>query len=217
MVVPVTSMAGLGGRSGDRSALPGTDPRNLDSTATRDPRYDDTMTGAPFGDNWIDVAEHPLPVSEALEWAVVPACGAVVVFCGTVRDHSKGRPGVTSVEYEAYPEHVGPRVATVADAARRRWDTLGRLAILHRVGCLAVGEVSVVVVASAPHRSEAFEAARFCIDSVKVSVPIWKRESWAGGSDWGLCAHDIVDGGDLGAVAFPDDLGAPPISTQAAP
>ena len=151
------------------------------------------MTGAPFGDNWIEVAEHPLPVSEALEWAVVPACGAVVVFCGTVRDHSKGRPGVTSVEYEAYPEHVVPRLAEVASAARAHWPMLGRLALLHRVGRLEVGEVSVVVVASTPHRGDAFEAAHFCIDTLKHTVPIWKRETWAGGSDWSQCAHEIED------------------------
>jgi len=61
------------------------------------------------------------------------------------------------------------------------------------VGVLAVGEVSVVVVASTPHRAEAFDAARFCIDTLKRSVPIWKRETWAGGTDWSLCSHDIED------------------------
>ena len=72
---------------------------------------------------------------------------------------------------------------------------MGRIALLHRVGVLAVGESAVVVVASAPHREEAFAAARFCIDSLKRSVPIWKRETWAGGSSWGLEAQHIVDAG----------------------
>ena len=72
---------------------------------------------------------------------------------------------------------------------------LGRIALLHRVGVLAVGESALVVVVSAPHRDEAFAAARFGIDSLKRSVPIWKRETWAGGSSWGLEAQHIVDAG----------------------
>ena len=83
----------------------------------------------------------------------------------------------------------------MAAAARRRWPAVGRLALLHRVGLLAVGDVSVVVVASTPHRAEAFDAARYCIDTLKRTVPIWKRETWAGGTDWSQCAHDIEDVG----------------------
>jgi molybdopterin synthase catalytic subunit len=67
------------------------------------------------------------------------------------------------------------------------------MALLHRVGRLGVGEVSVVVAVSTPHRAEAFEAAQFGIDSIKTSVPIWKRETWAGGSDWALCPHEVVE------------------------
>ncbi len=84
-------------------------------------------------------------------------------------------------------------LAAIAEEARRRWATLGRLALLHRVGPLAIGETSVIVAASAPHRDEAFEAARFSIDTLKASVPIWKRETWAGGSAWGLDAKDLVE------------------------
>ena len=103
-----------------------------------------------------------------------------MTFCGTVRDHSKGRAGVTWLEYEAYVEQVAPRLTRVATAARERWEKIGRLALLHRVGRLEVGEVSVVVVASTPHRAEAFAAAQFCIDTLKETVPIWKRETWSG-------------------------------------
>jgi molybdopterin synthase catalytic subunit len=120
-------------------------------------------------------------------------CGGIVTFCGTVRDHSEGRPGVTSLEYEAYLEQVVPRLGQVAAAARTRWPEIGRLALLHRVGRLEIGEVSVVVVASTPHRSEAFAAAQFCIDTLKHTVPIWKRETWAGGSDWVLCAPEAQE------------------------
>ena len=80
-------------------------------------------------------------------------CGGIVTFCGTVRDHSDGRAAVTSLEYEAYEEQVVPRLSAVASAARARWPQIGRLALLHRVGRLEVGEVAVVVAASTPHLS----------------------------------------------------------------
>jgi molybdopterin synthase catalytic subunit len=143
------------------------------------------------GDDWIALTEAPLPVGAAYDWATLPSCGAVVVFSGTVRDHAEGRPGVTELEYEAYGEQVVPRLAAIAAEARRTWPVLGRLALLHRIGPLAVGASSVLVVASSPHRPEAFEAARFCIDTLKETVPIWKRETWEGGTDWGTCAHDV--------------------------
>ena len=137
------------------------------------------------------IGPDPLPVADAAAWAVLPTCGAVVSFLGTVRDHAEGRAGVTLLEYEAYEERAKPRLAAVADAARARWPALGRLVLLHRVGALHLMEVSVVVVASAPHREEAFAAARWCIDAVKATVPVWKRETWAEGVDWGTCAHDV--------------------------
>jgi molybdopterin synthase catalytic subunit len=146
--------------------------------------------------DWIAVTEEPLPVEAATAWATTPSSGAVVVFLGVVRDHSEGRDGVRGLTYEAYEEEAERRLAAVADDARRRWPVVARLALLHRVGDLELSEASVAVVASSPHRPEAFEAARFCIDTLKETVPIWKREHWEGGSDWGQCAHDIrpVDG-----------------------
>jgi molybdopterin synthase catalytic subunit len=71
----------------------------------------------------------------------------------------------------------------------------GRLVLLHRIGPLEVGDISVVVVASTPHRAEAFEVARYCIDTLKHTVPIWKKETWSGGTDWTVCDHDIEDVG----------------------
>ena len=132
-------------------------------------------------------------MGEAAEWAFRPDCGAVVLFCGSVRNHAEGRPNVTSLTYEAFEEEVEPRLAAIAAEARRRWPDLGRLAILHSVGTLTVGEVSVVIAASAPHRAEAFAAARFAIDTVKTTVPIWKRETWEGGEDWSACASPVTD------------------------
>ena len=149
------------------------------------------------GETWLGLTPDSLPVGTAADWAVRPDCGAVVLFSGTVRDHAGDRTNVTRLEYEAYEEQVEPRLAAIADEARVRWPALGRLVLLHRTGPLDVGESSVVVVASAPHRPEAFAAARFCIDSLKASVPIWKREVWEGGDDWGLDATDLTDASEV--------------------
>lgn len=143
------------------------------------------------GETWLGLTTDPLPVAEAADWAVRPDCGAVVLFSGTARDHSQGRPDVRRLEYEAYEEQVVPRLAELASALRDRYPTVGRLVLLHRIGELAIGESAVVVVASAPHRGEAFEAARFGIDMLKETVPIWKREAWEGGESWGLEAQHI--------------------------
>ncbi|HEX2273253.1 MAG TPA: molybdenum cofactor biosynthesis protein MoaE [Acidimicrobiales bacterium] len=143
-------------------------------------------------DDWVALGDEPLPVATALEWAVRPDCGAVVLFTGTVRDHAEGRSNVTALEYEAYDEEAVPRMAGIVAEARRRWPALGRVALLHRTGRLTVTEASVVVVASAPHRAEAFAAARWCIDTLKGTVPIWKRETWDGGDDWSTCAHPVA-------------------------
>lgn len=148
--------------------------------------------------DWIACTDEPLPVSDAMAWAVMAHCGAVVSFVGTVRDHAEGRADVIAVEYEAYREQVEPKLAAIAGSARQRWSDLGRLALVHRVGRLAVGDASVLVVASTPHRAEAFAAAQFCIDTLKRTVPIWKREHWAGGSDWGTGAQPIAAIAEIG-------------------
>ena len=100
---------------------------------------------------------------------------------------------MTALEYEAYEDAVEPRLAAVAAEARRRWPSVGRVALLHRVGRLEVGEASVLVAVSAPHRDEAFAAARYCIDTVKETVPIWKREEWEGGGDWSPRSHPVTE------------------------
>jgi molybdopterin synthase catalytic subunit len=129
----------------------------------------------------------------AATWVTRPDCGAVVVFGGTVRDHAEGRPGVVELEYEAYAGQVEPRLAAIAAEARRRWAEVGRVALWHRTGTLSLTECSVVVAVSAAHRADAFDAARFCIDTLKHTVPIWKRERWASGEDWGQDAHEIME------------------------
>lgn len=159
------------------------------------------MTTVPHGDDRFGVTPDPLPVAEIHEWAVRPDCGAVVVFTGTVRDHAEGRDDVESLEYEAWEGPALEAFARVADEARRRHPGTGRIAIVHRTGRLALTEVAVVVAVSAPHRAEAFDAARWIMDAVKSSAPVWKKEHWSGGSDWGTGARSIVDPSLVGGAS----------------
>ncbi len=141
------------------------------------------------------LTDETISLDEAARWATRPDCGAVVAFAGTVRDHAEGRPGVSALEYEAYAEAVVPRIAGLAADARARWAGLGRIVCWHRVGSLTVGDCAVVVAVSAGHRAEAFDAARWCIDTIKATMPIWKHETWDGGEGWGTDAHDIAEVG----------------------
>jgi len=107
--------------------------------------------------------------------------------------NADGRDSVEVLEYEAYEEQVVPRLEEIADRMRVRWAGIGRVVMLHRVGLVPIGESAVVIVVSSPHREEAFEAARYAIDTLKSTVPIWKRETWSGGTSWGLEPQHIVE------------------------
>ena len=110
-------------------------------------------------------------------------CGAVVVFLGTVRDLTGERVTV-SLNYEAYPEMAEKKMAEIEAETRQRWP-VGDIILEHRLGHLDVGDVSVAVAVSSPHRAQAFEACRHAIDRLKELVPIWKKENWADGStEW---------------------------------
>ena len=158
------------------------------------------MTPPIDDEHWFGLTGSTLPIDAIYEWVVRPDCGAIVLFSGTVRDHADGRADVEHLTYEAYEEQVVPRFRAIAEELRRRWPTTGRVALLHRVGRMEVGESSVVAAVSSPHRPEAFEAARFAIDALKESAPIWKYEVWVDGEDWGTGASDVrepttVEGG----------------------
>lgn len=141
---------------------------------------------------WLALTPEELPVGAVYEWAVTPDSGAVVLFSGTVRDHAEGRTDVVALEYEAYEEAVVPAFARIVEELRGRHPDARRVAILHRTGRLGLGESSVLVAVSSAHRPVAFEAARFAIDALKQSAPIWKKEIWRDGSDWGTGANDLV-------------------------
>jgi molybdopterin synthase catalytic subunit len=109
--------------------------------------------------------------------------GAVVVFLGTVREMTEGRRTV-ALDYEAFPEMATAKLQELEAEARRRWPVI-EAGMVHRLGHLELGDISVAVAVSCPHRKDAFEAGRFLIDRLKELVPIWKKENWADGStEW---------------------------------
>ncbi len=141
--------------------------------------------------DWVFVSSSPLSPDELTKWATRPQCGAVVTFCGTVRNTSTTGHDITSLEYETSTELAESRLVAVVGEARSRWPELGAIAVHHRIGPVELGGITVVVAVSSPHRHEAFEAAKYLIDTVKNCVPMWKREVWQGGSAWSEEAHSI--------------------------
>lgn len=133
---------------------------------------------------WLALVDEPIAADPLVAWATTPGVGAVVVFLGVVRDHAEGRDGVVALTYEAYEEPALRRLGEIVAALREEWPAIDRVAVVHRLGRLALSETAVAVVVSSPHRAEAFAAAQACIDRVKESVPIWKKEHWSDGADW---------------------------------
>jgi molybdopterin synthase catalytic subunit len=111
-----------------------------------------------------------------------PGCGAVVTFLGTVRDLT-GDEVTVALEYDAYPPMAERQMAGIEAEVRARWP-VGEVALVHRLGRLGVGEISVAVAVSAPHRADAFEACRHAIDRLKEVVPIWKKDLGPGKAEW---------------------------------
>ncbi len=125
----------------------------------------------------------PIDYQALTELVRRPGCGAVVLFLGTVRDLTGDRVTV-ALDYEAYPAMAEKKMAEIERDTRERWP-VGELALVHRLGRLEVGDVSVAVAVSCPHRGQAFDACRHAIDRLKELVPIWKKENWSDGStEW---------------------------------
>ncbi len=133
----------------------------------------------------IQITREPLdrPAIDSIAQSVWHAgAGGIVTFEGTVRNHARGKL-VRYLEYDAYPEMAEQEMATIAAEVQRRWQT-DHIALVHRIGRLEIGEVSVVVAVACPHRAEAFEACRYAIDTLKSTVPIWKKEVAEDGEEW---------------------------------
>lgn len=130
----------------------------------------------------VGLTREPIDAAALIAAVNDPRAGAVVLFCGTVREHSRDRH-VQFLEYEAYEALAEREMRRIAEQAARRWPVL-RLAAVHRLGHLNVGETSIAIAVSTPHRADAFAAARFVIDTLKQTVPIWKKEVWADSEEW---------------------------------
>jgi len=125
----------------------------------------------------------PIDSSAVIESVQSPEAGAVVLFLGTTREFTAGRQ-TESLDYESYGEMAFRKLEELEQEARQRW-SLTELTIVHRLGHLGIGEASVAIAVSAPHRKDAFTAGQWLIDTLKEIVPIWKKENWADGtSQW---------------------------------
>jgi molybdopterin synthase catalytic subunit len=155
----------------------------------------------------VRLTHEPIDYTSLTEAVRRPACGGVVLFLGTVRDIT-GDQVTEALDYEAYPAMAERKLAEIEREARARWP-IGEMTVVHRLGRLGVGEVSVAVVVSCPHRAEAFDACRYTIDRLKQIVPIWKKETRPdGSSDW---VHPDVAALDRGTQSAerPEDAGGP--------
>lgn len=131
----------------------------------------------------IELTREPIDVAAVTESVRSPACGAVVLFLGTVREMTGGRRTLR-LDYDAYEPMAEAKMAELVGEALRRWP-VSAVQVSHRLGTLDLGEVSVAVAVGSPHRADAFEAGRWLIDELKRVVPIWKKENWAdGASEW---------------------------------
>jgi molybdopterin synthase catalytic subunit/molybdopterin converting factor small subunit len=128
------------------------------------------------------LSEEPLSLEQVAREVASHDAGAIATFVGTTRAHSRGRD-VIRLEYEAYEGMAEAEMERIADTLRRRHDVIA-VAIHHRVGPVQIGETSVVIAVAAPHRAAAFDACREAIDTLKQTVPLWKKELYVGGEEW---------------------------------
>jgi molybdopterin synthase catalytic subunit len=131
----------------------------------------------------IELTHSPIDYTALTDHVRSNQAGAVVLFLGTVREMTGDRKTV-ALDYEAFPQMATAKLSELLDEARSRWPVVNA-AIAHRLGRLELGDVSVAVAVSTPHREQAFEAGKYLVDRLKVIVPIWKKENWADGTtEW---------------------------------
>jgi molybdopterin synthase catalytic subunit len=134
----------------------------------------------------IKIDKQPLDLQACVEWVTTPESGGINVFVGTVRNETKGRK-VVALEFEAYETMAVKELQKIGETAIQKWP-VQKIAIHHRIGTLKVGELPVIIAVSAAHRAAAFEACRYIIDTLKITVPIWKKEIFEDGEVW-VTAH----------------------------
>ncbi len=134
----------------------------------------------------IQLLETPLQSQDCIDFVQNDESGGTVVFIGAVRNNTKGRP-VVRLEFEAYAPMATSEMRKIAERVGERWSA-ERVAIHHRVGVLDIGEIAVIIALATPHRQAAFEACQYAIDTLKETVPIWKKEIFEDGEVW-VAAH----------------------------
>src|ERR1700680_125062 len=135
-----------------------------------------------YMDPLISITREPLERDALVAAVSHPSAGGIVVFEGVVRDHARGKQ-VRYLEYDVYPEMAIQQIRAIVAEAQQRWG-VERVAVAHRIGRLEIGEASVIIVVATPHRAEAFDACRYIIDTLKTTVPIWKKEVATNGEEW---------------------------------
>jgi molybdopterin synthase catalytic subunit len=128
------------------------------------------------------ITSEPLDRQALVESVTHASVGGIVVFEGVVRDNARDKQ-VRYLEYDVYPEMAIAKIREIVATAEQRWN-VEHVAIAHRIGRLEIGEASVIIVVATPHRNEAFEACRYLIDTLKTTVPIWKKEVAINGEEW---------------------------------
>jgi len=124
----------------------------------------------------------PIDLNELVLFVTDPEAGAIATFVGTTRNNNEGRK-VIGLDYEAYPEMAEKELARIGEDAKKQWP-ICRMAIVHRMGPVKIGEASVIIAVSSAHRDAAFAACRYAIEEIKKTVPIWKKEVFEGGEVW---------------------------------
>jgi len=136
--------------------------------------------------NHIELKDSALNPAEVISQISSPHCGAIDVFIGTVRNHTKGKP-VVRLDFEAYEKMALKEMEKIVAQARQKWP-IEHMAMVHRTGTLQIGEIAVIIAVSTPHRAASFAACQFAIDTLKETVPIWKKEIFEDGEVW-VAAH----------------------------
>jgi molybdopterin synthase catalytic subunit len=128
------------------------------------------------------VTNQPIDLNELVSYVADAEAGAIVPFIGTTRNNNEGRK-VLALDYDGYPEMAEKELARIGAEAKNKWP-ICKMAIVHRLGAVQIGEASVIIVVSSAHRDAAFAASRFAIEEIKKTVPIWKKEVFEGGEVW---------------------------------
>jgi molybdopterin synthase catalytic subunit len=129
-----------------------------------------------------EITDQPISLEPLVNAVTRLSSGAIATFLGVVRAQTRGRQ-VRYLEYEAYREMAIPKMREIAEEIRRKWE-VDDIAMVHRIGHLVIGEASVAIAVSAPHRHQALAACAYAIDRLKETVPIWKKEVWTDGEEW---------------------------------